>query len=293
MCIIEPDIERIESTRIFARNDGYHQFLAYQMIFETEQPVAMILPVPVALPARDDSLRFVNLEGQQDLLWRLARTIPSPFVPAFFRTFGNQVDDVVTAQPLEVQHVGSYVATFVPSLADFDRVPREFRLPDAFWRDIARYQDWGFAVFQLQPHADPQEIEPMAFVFETRYPDRLFFPTLHRHDGNVAAWEYFDHILLAQGLELGPRPRLTREDVERYDRQKPYFSFWYPPENAEGWADTIKPLKAFDLALPDSLAGAIDAEEEVFLKVLRGNFPNEDHWAHVTNPGCRMSATGH
>ena len=53
MCVIWPEPDEVQSTQIFARNDGVDQFLAYQMEIDASQPVAMILPIPVALPARD------------------------------------------------------------------------------------------------------------------------------------------------------------------------------------------------------------------------------------------------
>lgn len=38
----------------------------------------------------------------------------------------------------------------------------------------------------------------MAFVFPTRFPEKLFFPTVHIHDGEVHKTERFDHTLYCQ-----------------------------------------------------------------------------------------------
>jgi hypothetical protein len=39
----------------------------------------------------------------------------------------------------------------------------------------------------------------MALVFHTRMPDRVFFPTVHVHDGAVHETAMFDHELYCQG----------------------------------------------------------------------------------------------
>ncbi len=44
----------------------------------------------------------------------------------------------------------------------------------------------------------------MAFTFPSAVPDRLFFPTLHIHDGKVQKKADFDHDLFCQGSSLRP-----------------------------------------------------------------------------------------
>jgi hypothetical protein len=61
---------------------------------------------------------------------------------------------------------------------------------------MPEYQHYGFAVFKLKPGA--QTIQPMAFSFPTAGADRLFFPTVHIHDGKVHARAEFDHVLYCQ-----------------------------------------------------------------------------------------------
>lgn len=48
-------------------------------------------------------------------------------------------------------------------------------------------------------HQDPSD----GFEFPTRHPDRLFFPTLHIHDGAVKPFARFAHTLYAQGKDPG------------------------------------------------------------------------------------------
>jgi hypothetical protein len=64
---------------------------------------------------------------------------------------------------------------------------------------VPAYADWGFAVFQLAPTKGLASVHPMAFDFPTREPSRLFFPTVHVHDGQLHAEAEFAHQLYAQG----------------------------------------------------------------------------------------------
>src|SRR5262249_17924242 len=54
----------------------------------------------------------------------------------------------------------------------------------------------GFTVFKLK--AGAQTVHPMAFEFPTALKARLFFPTVHIHDGKVHDRAKFDHTLYCQ-----------------------------------------------------------------------------------------------
>ncbi|MEZ4248471.1 MAG: hypothetical protein R3B99_09550 [Polyangiales bacterium] len=167
MCMFTGPIRHVSGTAIFARADeGDRQMLAYQMKVGSDAPVAMVLPLPVAAGAGEDALRFVDLSDYDDLFEQMARAIFP--VPAA-RGFGAP-----QALTLEVQRVGNFVASFVPSLADFSRLDARFRLAPEVWTALPRYADWGFAVFRLAPDGD-QKVHPMAFSFPRRDPSRLFF----------------------------------------------------------------------------------------------------------------------
>ncbi len=87
-------------------------------------------------------------------------------------------------------------ASFVPTIADFDRLDERFRLPKETWHHLPQYNKFGFAVFKLKP--GEKRIHPMAFEFPRSDSKRLFFPTVHIHDGEVHATADFDHILYCQ-----------------------------------------------------------------------------------------------
>jgi hypothetical protein len=184
MCCFAQQVEFVEATKIFARlTDRSTQYLVYQMTFSSKTPNAMILPIPVRAPAREGSVKFINLEDFPEFFSELGEMFPSMYSKS-------------DAGGIPVHSVGDYVASFVPSVNDFERLDRAFVIPKSTWEQIPGYANFGFAVFQLTklqgtPH-------PMALEFETQTPDEVFFPTLHIHDGQVHENEEFDHQLFVQ-----------------------------------------------------------------------------------------------
>lgn len=179
MCCFSAGVEGVDSTRIFARRSGPNrQVLVYQMKLRASQPVAMILPVP------GSDLRFISLQDYPDFFEQVKDAFPRPAA-----LNGLLSDD------LAVEEVGDFIASFVPTMADFSRVDPRFRLPETTLRG---YEDYAFAVFQLK--AMKAEAHPMAFEFTTRSQE-LFFPTVHVHDGKRHPKAKFAHDLYAQGVQ--------------------------------------------------------------------------------------------
>lgn len=201
MCIFTKPVISVNNTQIFARlTSRCTQYLAYQMNYESRDENAMILPVPVRAPAAESSLRFLDLEPYPELFRDLERGFP--FRPSASIGCGMMLSAPKSARNLVVQKVGNYIASFVPKLADFDRLSEQFRLPAATWNSLPRYKDFGFAVFQLA--AGNLKPHPMAFEFESAS-SSIFFPTLHIHDGAIHDEEDFDHVLYLQHAALDGR----------------------------------------------------------------------------------------
>jgi hypothetical protein len=192
MCIFSQPIISVNNTQIFARPSGNGtQFLAYQMSYESGDENAMILPVPVRTPSRDDSLRFIDLQGYESFFDDLADGFPYS-APSFSIACSSAPGSLAD---LEVFEIGNYIASFVPTLEDFGRLDARFTLPPETWARVPQYKNYGFAVFQLASGA--LKPHPMAFEFETDR-ESIYFPTLHIHDGEVHEIEDFDHILYMQ-----------------------------------------------------------------------------------------------
>lgn len=208
VCCFSGPVEHVSGTKIFARPlAGGDQLLAYSMSFGAARELAMILPLPVPPGPSDDAVEFISLQGYERFFDDLAAAFPSFLVMS--RSKGALGVQAGRAPTLVVHEVGDFVASFVPTLADFERLDPRFRLDPTVWERLPRYRDWGFAVFELAPKRlglwarlfggpGRQTVHPMAFRFPRRDPRTLFFPTVHVHDGAVHETAGFDHTLYCQ-----------------------------------------------------------------------------------------------
>jgi hypothetical protein len=142
--------------------------------------------------------------------------------------------------------VGSYEASFVPTVKDFARLDPRFRLAPAVWDKLPQYKDWGFAVFKLKK--GQSNVHPMAFEFPRANSKKLFFPTVHIHDGQVHPQVKFDHALYCQ---LSGEERLPR-----------------------GWRESPQPAGMF--MKKDNSQGLLDADAHCYRKEINGLQKNED-----------------
>lgn len=208
MCCFSRSVAFVRNTRVFARPlGGGRQAVAYQMSLGAPEDLAMILPLPVAREAADKPLEFVNLEGYPQFFDDLAEGFPPP---AASRSFGPPD---IAPQKLAVEKVGSFDASFVPTVKDFARVDERFRLPEGIWEQLGGYADHSFAVFKLRQ--GEHKVHPMAFRFHVRDPRALFFPTVHIHDGKVHPKANFDHTLYCQVPTRGLRGLIEWEESPR------------------------------------------------------------------------------
>ncbi len=202
MCIFSQPVELVSNTHIFARVANGAQFLAYELKLSTTTENAMILPVPVAHGAGEDALQFISLEDYPDFFDDLDALFPAVAV-------ASAGLDLSLGEPahtmLRVHRVGSFEASFVPTIPDFSRLDPRFNLSPEAWEALPQVQDYGFAVFQLVAGRDTR-VHPMAFSFPTRSPDRIVFPTIHVHDGEVHERAGFDHKLFCQHDAAGEVP---------------------------------------------------------------------------------------
>jgi hypothetical protein len=231
MCIFTGAVA-VRGTRIFGRvhrglHDATEQFLVYQMAFGATQDTAMVLPLPIAPGHGDAALRFIDLSTYPKFFEALDLLFPQ------FLSFGiEDKPQSIGRGMIAVQRVGDFEASYVPSVADFARLDKRFRLSSTIWEKLPAYRDYGFAVFKLfQPKrgflerigvkkVEPvgqRDVHPMGFAFRTRTPDRVFFPTVHVHDGEVHANADFDHELYCQlPTEEAPSWERSLEMLDRW-----------------------------------------------------------------------------
>lgn len=245
---------------MFARLSGTAtQFLVYQMSYESPTETAMILPIPLKRPARDSSLRFIDLQEYEEFFDDLNAGFP--YIPPSF-SIGCSSQST-SAGGLEVFQVGNYVASFVPSLVDFERLDNRFVLPSKTWDEVPQYADFGFAVFQLA--AGSLKPHPMAFEFETNR-NSIYFPTMHIHDGSVHKVEAFDHVLYLQHAGF---------DSRVYGYQSSNVA-----DKSTGLVRSVDAANRFCNAA--STKGILDGDLLVHRHVIRGNKPNQDTEIPVT-----------
>ena len=268
MCCFSRPIPFVGGTKIFARVEGQRQWLAYSMDFAAREALAMVLPLPVPAGTPEDAVRFVDLSGYRTFFADVERAFPVFMLPA--AKGGPAFRGGIPARPkLVVHEVGDFVASFVPTGADFDRLDPRFRLAPAVIAALTAQRGYGFAVVQLAATGTGwwrrvwrkvRSLAPVALSFPTRDPRRLFFPTVHVHDGAVHAEADFDHLLYWQG---GAAERETTLALGQ-------------PMSASG------PLgRTVDAARAQ---GLIDPDLPARRRVLGGRLPNRDQWIDLAPP---------
>ncbi|HEX5222886.1 MAG TPA: hypothetical protein VFZ59_25240 [Verrucomicrobiae bacterium] len=216
------------------------------MTLEAKKDLAMILPVPVKLGTDEKGLTFIDLSGYPEFFSDLFSGFPVP-IPASKALTRSMTLSGEAAPKLEVVKVGSFEASFVPTMKDFSRLDERFRISDTAWKELPTYKDYGFAVFKLK--SGDAKIHPMAFSFPRRDTRTLFFPTVHIHDGKVHRTAKFDHSLYCQPGEM--------ERPEIHDWQESY-------ANASRFMKT------------DKAKGLILADQHCYQKRLSGRLSNQD-----------------
>ncbi|QSQ24487.1 hypothetical protein JY651_05915 [Pyxidicoccus parkwayensis] len=246
MCCFSKSVEEVFDTNIFARDaQGAEQFLVYSMQFAAAEDLAMVLPLPVPPGSSEDAVHFISLEQYPDFFTDLKKGFPVQLPRSAI-----QPEAAAASPSLEVVQVGGFDASFVPTVADFARLDERFRLPAGTWERLPAYRDYGFAVFKLRK--ETQAVHPMAFRFPRRDPGRLFFPTVHIHDGEVHHEAYFDHMLYCQ-------PRAEAKAI---------VDAW--------WEESLEPARTF--IKPRLAQGIVDWRAPCYRRPLFGTRRNEDTW---------------
>jgi hypothetical protein len=179
--------------------ENARQYLVYSMNVNAAEPLSMVLPIPVATGSDEAAVRFISLKNYANFFDDLFSGFPPPRPP--MTGFGRSVTAAASeSAPLPVFQVGSFEASFVPTIGDFGRLDERFRLPQSAFTRLPGYKNFGFAVFKLK--TGEQTVHPMAFEFPTASKSRLFFPTVHIHDGKVHDRAHFDHTLYCQSTPI-------------------------------------------------------------------------------------------
>lgn len=245
MCCFSRPVQSVSATKIFARDAGNgKQFLVYSMNYRAGEDLAMVLPLPVPPASKEDAVQFVDLHEYEGFFRDLESGFPQP--QPVSRSRSIPTDRIPAAAPLAVVSVGSFEASFVPQVKDFARLDPRFRMPDGVWDKLPQYKQAGFAVFKLKQSAS--QVHPMAFVFPRADATKLFFPTVHIHDGKVHDKAGFDHSL--------------------------YCQVGHEHSKASGWAES--PQLASSFVNISKSKGIIDGGAHCYKRELHGQLKNQD-----------------
>jgi hypothetical protein len=274
MCCFSRSVRLVSNTSIFGRATGRgSQMLVYAMSVGASEALAMVLPIPAPPRSPEGAVRFINLEGYP----RFFEDLRSGFPELAMGAFGPPPLAAAPAARLAVHDVGAFEASFVPTQPDFARLDPRFVLPPRVWQKLPGYQDWGFAVFKLKgfggsaQRASHAHFHPMAFEFQTRYPNHVFFPTVHVHDGEVHPTAAFDHALYCQVSPAAGQNLLART------RPEPFPIPNTPPRHVPEWERSVQPAGAF--VHTESAFEIVDPSAVVYRRLIAGPAPNGDHWA--------------
>ncbi len=249
MCCFSKAAE-VSNTNIFARSGkDERQFLVYSMTIKAAEELAMILPLPTPKASKEEVVKFLALDKYEDFFDELRKGWPEP--KSAEPKPGSRGPDNGGGK-LKVVEVGSFLASFVPTQKDFERVDDKFKLPEGMWEKLPQYKEYGFAVFQLKK--GEKKIHPMALDFPRaeKVAKKIYFPTVHIHDGKVEEKGDFDHMLYLQASN---------------------------GENILDWEESPQPAGLFMTKLEKEGKGIVDDKDHVYRKFMKGKQKNEDTWA--------------
>lgn len=242
MCMFAGKIRYVTSSKIFARQQGGRQALIYEMQLASDDDTAMILPIPVHRNNEMDDVNFVDLSDYADIFTDMFKFFPE-YRLLNTRGRNKPVDSI------PVQQVGAFEASYVPTQADFVWLDARFCLPQTVWQKLPQYEDYGFVVFKLRK--GEVKIHPMAFWFSTTESSRLYFPTVHVHDGEVHEYDDFNHVLYAQGEHI---------NTDRFKATQGIVG-----------SDALK-------AIEERSQSLLSADSEIYKQRIDGQHKNEDIW---------------
>lgn len=185
MCIIAGEVRQVSNTNILVApmktknaQGGDRQLTVYCNSVTTKNRGAMILPFPARQVLGDETAgcEFFDLSNYthlfhdlKDLCW------PAYFTSQSSMTFSNSA----TPQ-LKVYDVGSYKASIVPHVRDFQRLNQLYRISPALIHFMQNQypQHFSFVVCQLDVN---KTYHPFGYIHDMLPNNQMFIPTMHWH----------------------------------------------------------------------------------------------------------------
>lgn len=235
------------------------QLTAYEMTWNNTDGKANALIL--AVPAKAEDVELVDLSDHPKIFKKLHEIFHPP--EAVMRggprlSFGGGD----TKPYIQVQEVGSYKVSVVPSFEDLDRVDPELLTVTKKAKDaLAEYAgEFCFLVAVLQ---DRGRIHPLAYIHPVNK-HGVFVPTKHEHGDDDGGFPEWDHSVYVVGKTVH-RPSLFSMDVSALSglRRNKIPTRWSLPPSAMPSAIMVEFLPA---------------EEAITLFTVGGVAPNHDLW---------------
>lgn len=187
MCIINYDAE-VSGTKIFVAPDSKNknQITVYSNKVKTDINNMMILPVP-----NPNTVKFIDLTKYKNLFLDLSLSFHDP------RILGNsQRSDSSHQSYIEVQSVGSYYASIIPSINHINLIDKTVFgvINPGIIQLLRKYysKNYGFVICKLK--SGVHEYHPFAYSHKIQDSGKLFVPTRHQHHGeqeeNYSHWDH-------------------------------------------------------------------------------------------------------
>lgn len=230
MCIILTHVESVSNTQIYVSSSKSRkrQLTIYTNKVDTHVKNAMILPVPNPLSV--ELLNFKNYKKIFDDCRECfhhddgSRNDRHMYRAALSASFDSR-------PPLPVYTVGSYQASIVPSINDFDRVDTQILRvnPQVFTLLKDTYDSsFGFIICQLREGS--HQYHPFAYTHEIHNCNLLFVPTLHYHLGETSVKADWDHTIYSPMTDLYTTGNYTFKDSSYIDWTKMPEDYRWPSE---------------------------------------------------------------
>eukprot|EP00039_Didymoeca_costata_P026407 m.15865 g.15865 ORF g.15865 m.15865 type:complete len:276 (-) comp5514_c0_seq1:88-915(-) len=180
MCIIQGKVRQVSQTNILvAPMKEDLQLTVYSNNVKLEDTAgAMLLPFPCADPSQENICKFLNLTNYKNIFKELRNAC----FPPLRKRMKTKAPAKKCSAKLKVVQVGSYKASIVPSVDDFERLRTDvFTVdPTVFKFLSAKYPSkYGFVVCQLDQDRD---YHPFGYVSAKLEDGRMFIPTMHYHE---------------------------------------------------------------------------------------------------------------
>lgn len=216
MCIISLTVESVNATKIFScfTDDESRQFVVYSNEVSTNaKNNMMILPVP-----HPSSVELIDLSHYPSFFQDCEKNFVKYRPPHLYASRSLTASlNYSERPPLPIFNVGSYIASIVPSVYDFDRLnPYMFPVSSDLRATLQQEytSEFGFICCRLKQGR--HTYHPFAYSHAKHSGGLMFLPTFHYHPHNSSYDSHigadWDHVIYTVGTDLDS----TRNDNYKF-----------------------------------------------------------------------------